>query len=324
MADIFLQSTRPVNFCLGSTAALRLYCGSVLVWPLLAVLSTTAISNLAATSATSGGNITSDSGSSVTDRGICWGTSSNPTISDSHTHDGTGTGSFTSNMTGLTAGTTYYVRAYATNGISTSYGENVSFVAQGLASITTDAAADILSGSVTLGGNVTNNGGGTITERGVCYGYSPNPTTANYKKTMGTGSGAFSSGVNTQIYGDWKYYARAYAINAAGTVYGNEITFITPCDAVPFMNGIAVVSRVGTTVTFDIGLGSANATEVGICWNTTGTPTTADSKATCSFTPGVRGTVRVVATGITGAKYWRSYAISPCGTGYYGTTGYVY
>jgi len=63
----------------------------------------------------------------VTVRGICWSMAHNPTLSDSYTTDGGGTGSFTSNLTGLTAGTTYFVRAYATNSMGTTYGNEVSF-----------------------------------------------------------------------------------------------------------------------------------------------------------------------------------------------------
>ena len=90
-------------------------------------VTTTAISDVDKTTATGGGNVTADGGATVTARGICWSTSQNPTISGSHTTDGTGTGSFTSSMTGLAANTTYYVRAYATNSAGTAYGEEVSF-----------------------------------------------------------------------------------------------------------------------------------------------------------------------------------------------------
>ena len=93
----------------------------------LPTVTTTNVSNITQTTATSGGNVTSDGGANVTARGVCWSTSQNPTISNSHTTDGSGTGSFTSNITGLTANTTYYVRAYATNEKGTSYGEQKSF-----------------------------------------------------------------------------------------------------------------------------------------------------------------------------------------------------
>ena len=90
-------------------------------------VATTAVSDIDKTTATGGGNVAADGGAEVTARGICWSTSHNPTVSGSHTTDGTGTGSFTSSMTGLAANTTYYVRAYATNSAGTAYGEEVSF-----------------------------------------------------------------------------------------------------------------------------------------------------------------------------------------------------
>lgn len=90
-------------------------------------LSTTTVGNITATSASSGGNISSDGGATVTARGVCWSTSANPTIADSKTTDGSGTGSFTSNLTGLITGTLYYVRSYATNSAGTAYGNEVSF-----------------------------------------------------------------------------------------------------------------------------------------------------------------------------------------------------
>ncbi len=97
------------------------------VWTSVPTVSTTAISALLAITASSGGNVTSDGGASVTARGVCWSLSANPTISDSKTSDGTGTGVFSSNLTGLSSNKTYHVRAYATNSIGTAYGADVQF-----------------------------------------------------------------------------------------------------------------------------------------------------------------------------------------------------
>ena len=99
--------------------------------PQLPTLTTTSISNIANTTATSGGNITNQGSSAVTARGVCWSTSQNPTIANSKTNNGTGTGSFTSNLIGLTTNTTYYVRAYATNITGTAYGNQQSFTTTG-------------------------------------------------------------------------------------------------------------------------------------------------------------------------------------------------
>jgi hypothetical protein len=91
----------------------------------LPILSTTSASSIRTVSAISGGNITSDGGSSITARGVCWSIISGPIASGLHTSDSTGTGSFVSSITGLTPGNTYYVRAYATNSLGTAYGNEI-------------------------------------------------------------------------------------------------------------------------------------------------------------------------------------------------------
>ena len=100
------------------------FCNGVPTWGGCAPMLTTATaSSITSNSASSGGNITSDGGSSVTARGICWNTVANPTIAlATKTTDGAGIGAFTSSITGLSANTTYHVRAYATNSVGTNYG----------------------------------------------------------------------------------------------------------------------------------------------------------------------------------------------------------
>lgn len=90
------------------------------------VLTTSNVSNITQTTATIGGNVSSDGGATVTARGVCWSTGQTPTTTDSKTKDGKGTGSFKSNLTGLTVNTTYYVRAYAINSAGTGYGSIIS------------------------------------------------------------------------------------------------------------------------------------------------------------------------------------------------------
>jgi len=94
------------------------------------VLTTSAISNITKTIATCGGNITSEGGATITFRGVCWSTNQTPTVADSKTIDGTGTGSFASSITGLIPNTTYFLRAYATNSSGTGYGSGISFTTQ--------------------------------------------------------------------------------------------------------------------------------------------------------------------------------------------------
>jgi len=87
----------------------------------LPTITTDSVSNITENSTQSGGNITDDGGASVIAKGICWSNSSNPTISDNHTNDGTGKSRFSSTITGLSPNTTYYVRAYGINSEGTGY-----------------------------------------------------------------------------------------------------------------------------------------------------------------------------------------------------------
>ena len=90
-------------------------------------VTTSSVTSINRVVATCGGNVTSEGSATVTARGICWNTATNPVATGSHTNDAGTTGSFTSNMTDLTAGTTYFVRAYATNILGTAYGNEISF-----------------------------------------------------------------------------------------------------------------------------------------------------------------------------------------------------
>jgi len=200
--------------------------GNQATLPTLTTITTTAITQ---TTATSGGNITDDGGSNVTERGVCYSTSQAPTTADLHTSDGAGAGSFTSNLTGLTANTIYHVRAYATNSEGTAYGNEVQFttnIAITLPTITTQAISNITQTTAISGGNVTDDGGSAVTERGICYSANPNPTTADQHTTDGIGTGNFTSSL-TGLTASTTYYVRAYATNSEGTAYGNEVQFIT-------------------------------------------------------------------------------------------------
>ena len=193
---------------------------------------TAVVSDITASTASCNGYVADDGGATVTARGVCWSTSQNPTVSDSHTTDGTGTGSFTSNITGLNALTTYYVRAYATNSEGTTYGNQLSFTTtEALPVVTTSAVSNItvVSGSInaTCGGNVTDEGASAVTARGVCWSTSQNPTISGSHTTDGSGLGSFTSTI-TDLSASATYYVRAYATNSAGTAYGNQVSFTTP------------------------------------------------------------------------------------------------
>jgi len=193
-------------------------------------LTTVDVTQITLNSAVSGGTIKSDGGEDITEKGVCWSTTTGPTIADSKTSDGKGSANFTSNLVGLAEGQPYYVRAYATNSVGTAYGNEVTFTTAQVtgAALTTTEATAITPSSATAGGNVTDAGGGTVSARGICWGTAEHPTIiADSKTTNGTGTGSFTSSL-TGLANGTVYYYRAYATNSSGTTYGQEYHFITP------------------------------------------------------------------------------------------------
>ena len=207
-----------------------------------AVVLTTAATSIANTSATSGGNVTSDGTFTVTARGVCWATSINPIATGSHTTDGSGTGVFTSSITGLTTNLTYHVRAYATNANGTFYGDDLTFI-PGAAIVTTTAISGIASSSASCGGNVIVDGGASVTARGVCWATTANPLASGSHSTDGAGTGTFTSSI-TGLSSNTLYHARAYATSANGTYYGSDISFTTICpnSTLPFTESFSTTS----------------------------------------------------------------------------------
>ena len=191
------------------------------------VQTATEVTLMGAGTAQCGGTVTGDGGFTVTSRGVCWGMSPEPTVSNLHSNDGNGLGTFVSTITGLQPSTTYYVRAYATNANGTVYGEQRTVTTpSGLPSVTTTVATGITSSSAVCGGEVTSDGGYTVIQRGVCYSTTPGPTTSSPHTTDGSGTGTFVSNL-TSLTHNTTYYYRAYATNATGTVYGVERMFTT-------------------------------------------------------------------------------------------------
>jgi uncharacterized protein (TIGR02145 family) len=210
----------------------------------LASISTVSATSITSNSAISGGMITSDGGALITQRGVCFSTAPFPTLANSIVVSGSGTGNFTSALSGLLANTTYYVRAYATNSVGTSYGNEITFTTQNsanLASISTVSATSITSNSAISGGLITSDGGAFVTQRGVCFSTSPFPTTANSIIVSGSGTGSFTSALSG-LLANTTYYVRAYATNSVGTAYGIQITFSTTS---------GIISNPGAGVTFD-------------------------------------------------------------------------
>lgn len=235
-------------------------------------VTTLAISQITSVSAHSGGNVTSDGNAPVVTRGIVWHTESDPSL-ETHlgkTTDGEGTGEFTSELSDLEPGTTYYVRAWATNSEGTAYGAEIDFTtAIELAGITTKEILNITATSAETGGEVTSDGGAEIIEKGVVWHTQEGPDTENYtgKSQHGEGMGSFTSQMEELTPGT-DYFVRAYAINNEGIAYGNEITFTTLAVLATVETGDATVisadsAMVTGTVLYD---GGAEVSLKGIIW----------------------------------------------------------
>jgi len=210
-------------------------------------ITTTAVTGITQTTAVSGGTITHDGGLEIIVKGVCWSTHANPTLSDPKTSNGTGSGTFTSNVTGLTGNTTYYIRAYATNSEGTGYGQELSFKTSPLMPVVTTAAPSATSTTTGAGGGtVTSDGGSAVTSRGVCWRTTANPTINDNRTTDGTGTGSFTSEI-TELAANTTYHVRAYATNSIGTAYGTDKTFTTDPLTVDDNDGNTYdVIRIGT------------------------------------------------------------------------------
>lgn len=183
--------------------------------------------------ATSGGNITSNGGASITAQGVVWSTSVNPTLENNEgfTSDEPGSGEFASHLNGLSPETPYYVKGYATNSEGTGYGQQLTFTTlfePEVPTVATAAVTEITYNTATSGGNVTDNGGSNVTARGVVWSTFVNPTIENNNgfTSDGAGLGTFVSYLNG-LSPETPYFVRAYATSSAGTAYGNQQQFTT-------------------------------------------------------------------------------------------------
>jgi hypothetical protein len=280
-------------------------------------LSTASISNITATTATSGGSITSDGGAAITSSGVCWSIKANPTVSDSKTSENADKGQFVSNITGLTGGTTYHVRAYAVNSVGTSYGTDVSFFTLGQApSSVTVAASNVSTTGVTLNGTVNPNylsttvsfEYGLTTSYGQTISATQSPVTGNNIANASADVSGLTAGTT--------YHFRIKTVNSLGTVYGSDMTFTTLGQA-PTATTQAATNVTGSGVTLN-GIVNANYLSTAVTFEY-GTSTNYGSSATATQSPVTGNTntnVNAIITGLTqGTTYhFRVKAVNSLGT----------
>ena len=187
------------------------------------------ISNITPTTATLSSNVTSDGDASVTVRSFVWTTSPTITMSEKHspTPEGTGTGPFSKNISGLSPETTYYVWAYATNSEGTSYSIRANFTTppeQNIPPTVTTLSANISGTTLTVSGRIDSEGSSSITERGFRFGQ--NGTWFEDKKVHTTNNPfSISDDISGADPGPGTYECQAYAVNSVGKTYGNSVSF---------------------------------------------------------------------------------------------------
>ena len=254
------------------------------IGPTFPVLTTNTASVIGVKHANLGGNIISSGGSIITERGIAYHTSPNPTISNNFVPIGSGTGFFSSRIINLKANTTYYVRAYAISELGVEYGNEINFITlpNSLPIITTKTISSISNKTASSGGIILNDGGSEITAKGLCWSNNPNPTLGNAIFTNeGVGIDSFVSYLSGLIP-NTSYFVRAYATNSVGTSYGSDVFFQTNANA-PSLNptfSAFNISEIGShTVSFSALLSSEinHISSRGFCWSFVQNPTILNS-----------------------------------------------
>ena len=308
----------PKKVALGGYGQAEVDLGTIEVeGPALPTVETNVVTSVTAEEAVCGGNVMTNGRLAITARGVCYGTEAYPTLENLHTTDGNGLGEFTSTLKNLEHNTIYYVRAYATNKIGTSYGEQVKFTTQqGVPVVVTDSIIRITAHGARCKGHVESDGGYPVTKRGACWSTYPDPTIDDKCTDNGSGKGEFSSDL-TNLELNTKYYVRTYAINSNATVYGELLSFTT-------LDGLAIVNtnqatatatsiNVSCEVVDDSGF---NVIERGVCYSSTNAePLIEDEKV--EYGRG-KGSYNVSIKDLVAATtyYVRAYAINETGTAY--------
>lgn len=295
-------------------------------FPLPTGVTTTAATNIEATSATASGTVAGGNTMPVLERGVCWSkTLDSLSVVFSHQAAATaGEGAFSVDFNGLVSNTTYYLCAYATNIASTIYGDTLTFSTTTPPIVTTNAATGVTHEKATVGGKITSDGGATVMAYGICWSTNENPTTADNNVEIGLDKPendyyyTITSGLEPGV----TYHVRAWAANSIGTGYGEDKSFTTKDTATvttATVTGIYANKVVaGGNVTDD---GDTTVTARGVKWGTAAN----NLDHTVAAAQGGTGAYTVNITGLTGGStyYVSAYATNSVATAYGDTLSFT-
>lgn len=291
--------------------------------PDVPILTTDSAFNIGSTTANIGGNVISDGGADIIERGICWSIKSNPTIVDHKKAVGKGAGKFETDLGDLPPDSKLYVRTYATNRTGTGYGNIVSFITyiNALPLIRTNTISEVTTNSAISGGYIYYYQIQPWWITGVCYSKNVNPTLKD--SVLKTDSPRYTFTLKiTGLNKGTKYYIRAFVKGPSsypdnGTSYGEQFEFTTlqtePSVSLISEKRIGLYSlEVNCTVTDD---GGDKDTKRGVCWSKNPLPTINDSKTENGVGAGDY-TAQITNLEKSTEYYVRAYATNKIGTKY--------
>ena len=271
-------------------------------------------------SASISGTITYYGGNEIVECGVCWSTTQDPTVADSHVAATETASDFTVTLTGLNENTTYYARAYATakSGVSY-YGNHILFTTPYIVVLPASSkvvVTDITVSGATVSSRVTSDGHGTVTDAGFVYSTSSSPTIDDSKISCGVQAGDYTSQL-TGLADGTTYYVRSYVSNEIGTAYGEEVAFTTVAIKLPDLTSVTVANVTYNSASFSAQVASLNngiLSDAGFVYSTSPGPDVNSNKLSCGKTTALEAPSVPLRASTT--YYVRAYAVNEKGTAY--------
>lgn len=284
-----------------------------------AVIKTSEATEIVHNAATCGGVIGTTGGHTIVEKGVCWSTEGTPVVTGDHA--AASGESFSCRMTGLTKETSYKVRAYVkTSEDIVFYGDEKTFTTTKEVSLPTlekVTYSNLQTTSVTLVSGVESNGNSVVTECGFCWSEKTEPTIETGNKSVCDPSSAEMGKNITGLTDGTTYYVRAYAKNAMGVAYSEQVDFTTLAVTVPEF-GTVTAENVGRTTAYVSAVisstGNAEISECGFCWATSPNPTVYDTKINCDVETSFK--VKLQDLPLLTTVHVRAYAVNAKGTAY--------